>query len=148
MKPLQYHVYLFQGCSNFTDYWVISIHVEGIKDFNELDSCLHEEEGFFGLVFFGMDTFLEDEFGPGDFFVGDRVFFEEGVEVVGGNDLGESIVLLNVFIDLCFVGVGIDFVIAIEFLGEVDHLQQNVELLLIFDFRFLGGGQGHRFVHD
>ena len=66
--------------------------------------------------------------------MGDGVFFEESIEVVGGDDLCESIVLLNVFIDLCFVGVGIDFVIAIEFLGEVDHLQQNVELLLIFDF--------------
>ena len=73
-----------------------------------------------------MDSLFEDEFGPGDFLVGDGVFFEEGIKVVGGNDLGEPIVLLNVFIDLCFVGVGIDFVVAVEFLGEVDHLQQNV----------------------
>ena len=81
-----------------------------------------------------MDAFFENEFGPGHLFVWDGVFFEEGVEVVARDDLGESIVLLDVFIDLCFVGGGIDFVVAVEFFGEVDHLQQNVQLLFILDF--------------
>lgn len=78
-----------------------------------------------------MDAFVEDELGPRNLIMADVVLAEERVEVEVGDDLGESIVLLNILGDVGLVGVGIDLVVAVVLLSEVDHLQQDVELLLI-----------------
>lgn len=67
-----------------------------------------------------MHPLFEYELGPGDLVMRDVVLLEEVVEFEVGDDLGESVVLLDVFGQLGLVCGRVYSVVAVVFLGEVD----------------------------
>ena len=79
--------------------------------------------------------------------MGDVVLLEEFFQVEVGDDLAEPVILLNVFADVGLVGVSIDAIVAIVLFGEVNHLQQNIELLLVLHPCTLARRQSDRLIH-
>lgn len=75
------------------------------------------------------------------------VLVQERLKVVVGDDLAEAIVSFDVLGDVCLVGGGVDSVIAVILLSEVDHLQQDIQLLLILHPGAFCRSQCDRLVH-
>ena len=87
------------------------------------------------------DTFLKDESGPWDFFRRDTISFREVIKIMVGDHLTESFIFFEESIDLRFVSVFIDFIVAVILFNAVNESEEDVDLFLVFDFAFLCRGQ-------
>ena len=73
--------------------------------------------------------------------------FLEILKVEVRRNLTELIILLQQFVDLCFVSMLVNFVSRVEFLDVVDQTQQTVYLLLVLELCLLVAAQMHCVVH-
>lgn len=58
-----------------------------------------------------------------------------------GDHLTESFIFFEESIDLRFVSVFVDFIVAVILFNAVNESEEDVDLFLVFNFAFLGRGQ-------